>query len=1037
MQRLLFIFLILCSSTLYANVNEEFKAVWVITWNHSSSSDDVETSKARIRTILDNVKKANMNAVLWQVRQGGVAYYNSSYEPWGPYSNGPYPDNYDVFEYAVQEAHSRGLEIHAWFNVFAASHTDPGTPAGDHPEWICRDQSGSAMTSSIALSPGLEAVREYTKNVAMEVVRNYDIDGFHMDYIRWNEYYSSALSQKVDTRTDQEQLLDQVPPPAEIERINQNQGTRYLYDVNHTYSAGVPSGYGSWEEWWRASVTEFVKTLHDSIQAEKPWVRLSPAALGRYRWGPWQGYGSVYQDAALWFNEGYIEQLTPMHYHWTTADGFYDMLTGSGTDNWGAWIQDGIGAGRLYSVGPGSYVLADNYNWNNHESIVNKCRTILWVDGFQFFSYGDWQEYRYWETAAERFFTRKTKIRSLNMVIDDLPIVVPDSPTIATVSQDSFHYEITVTPPATIEANQWFVLYRSEDDSIDVAQDEILEIHFGQTAYTVADTFNGNQDFNGQYTYFATMLDRYWTESPASNTFLTDSIPSFAPQVIETYPLSGDSLNVKENIRIYFSKTMETASFPGRVGIDSGAEIEELNWSDKEKSLTVSVVGNWNYNTGYTLSISDSATDVNGRMLDGNGDGGSSEPFVFYFHTIGEDQSGPRIVYSNLQAPDSTFNVDTKNILTIAFDELIDETTINEDNLILMRGSRATESKYKIFTINDQSVVSVQGNEPFGSYVNYSLELSSSITDTAGNAFGSDVSMPFRTEAYAYDAEKIIDELYPGSGDWWDPEGSGSTTGTIGSNTTFAYVNSNYLPANPTPFKRYSARLRYEWDPEASSYLIREYCKGGDPKLVKFDTSYTVQCYVYGDASGNQFRFSLSENKGGGYPLEVSTWYTVDWLGWRLVEWHLNDPNSVGSWLGDEVLNGTDYKIDSFQLTHPDGSAVKGAIYFTNLRAVKKVPNVTALQERIEVPHTFSLSQNYPNPFNPLTTIRFSVDRAGMTQIVVYNMLGQKVAQPLNTHMPAGAYQLQFDGRQLASGTYIYELRNNHQVLRKKMVLLK
>ena len=118
----------------------------------------------------------------------------------------------------------------------------------------------------------------------------------------------------------------------EADNLLQMQSSRYLYDVEHPYSAGIPAGYASWEEFWLGSVTEFVRTLHDSIQSVKPWVRLSPAALGKYRWGSWQGYGTVYQDAALWYNEGYVDQLTPMHYHWTSGSSFYDMLNG-GTEH--------------------------------------------------------------------------------------------------------------------------------------------------------------------------------------------------------------------------------------------------------------------------------------------------------------------------------------------------------------------------------------------------------------------------------------------------------------------------------------------------------------------------------------------------------------------------------------------------------------------------------------------------------------------------------------------------------------------------------
>ena len=161
----------------------------------------------------------------------------------------------------------------------------------------------------------------------------------------------------------------------EIELLNANMASRFLYDVDHPYNAGVPAGFSAWEEWWRWSVTEFVRTLHDSVQAARPWVRLSAAALGNYNWGGWQGYGSVFQDAALWFNEGYVDQLTPMHYHWTTGAGFYSMLTGTSA-SWGPYLQQGIAAGRLYSIGPPSYILSEDKNQNRHASIVDYVRNV-------------------------------------------------------------------------------------------------------------------------------------------------------------------------------------------------------------------------------------------------------------------------------------------------------------------------------------------------------------------------------------------------------------------------------------------------------------------------------------------------------------------------------------------------------------------------------------------------------------------------------------------------------------------------------------
>jgi len=1013
--------------------NREFRAVWVITWEHSSSSDDVAGSKARIKKILDNVKKANMNAVLWQVRQGGVVYYNSAYEPWGPYANGPYPDGYDPFAFAVEQAHKRGLEIHAWFNVFAASHTDPGTPAGDHPEWVCRDREGNPMQSYRALSPGLQAVRDYTLKLAMEVVRNYDIDGFHMDYIRWNEYSSSAQSKQLAKRAEKIPLLDGMITPEQIEDLKENQSSRYLYDINHPYSAGVPSGYDTWEDWWRDSVTEFVHALHDSIQSVKPWVRLSSAALGKYRWGSWQGYGSVYQDAALWFNEGYIDQLTPMHYHWTTADGFYGMLTGNGSESWGYWIQPGIDAGRLYSVGPGSYVLADNNVWYRHKEIVERCRTIPWVNGFQFFSYGDWQDYRYWQTAARLFFQNKTKVRAAKFLADQ----TPEAPAFTLDKIDSLNYRLTVTPPEGPAKNQRFAIYRSEDDTLNVNNDEIVDIHFGKESYSLTDTFSGIQDFNGRYTYFATMLDRFWNESKISNAFTSDRIPSFAPKVAATYPTVGDSLPVNENVIIYFSKTMYAGSTQNFITVSAPAKISGLGWSDGDKTLSISFSGNLAFNTQYVLTVSDSLTDINGRPLDGNGDGGSSEPFIFTFRTLGEDKVGPKIIFSSFSPRHLNENVDVQAVATVAFNEQLDSGSLSPGNVQLFRKDSLLASAYLLNILGETPILSIQPKEPFGSLLDYTLRLGRSISDTAGNPMSGPGEYDVRTEAKAYDEEKMIDEMRSGTGIWEDPDYSGSTVGTIGSGCTFGYTSSFYLPNANKRYKKHSGQLNYQWDPDTSVFLLREYCSGGTAKTVTFDTSFTLQCYVYGDGSGNQFRFSLYENAGQGYPLEVSKWHTINWLGWKIVEWDLSDPNAVGSWLGDEIMNGSSYHMDSFQLTHPQGAALQGTVYFKNLRVVKKKPYITGLIRIEPQPHTFILDQNYPNPFNSTTQITFTLPEAGKIMLIVYNMLGQKVRILINKVLPAGTFRMRFNGSGLASGMYVYELRTRQKVLRRRMILLK
>lgn len=99
---------------------------------------------------------------------------------------------------------------------------------------------------------------------------------------------------------------------------------------------------------------------------------------------------------------------------------------------------------------------------------------------------------------------------------------------------------------------------------------------------------------------------------------------------------------------------------------------------------------------------------------------------------------------------------------------------------------------------------------------------------------------------------------------------------------------------------------------------------------------------------------------------------------------------------------------------------------------------VTAVQEANSgLPTTYSLSQNFPNPFNPTTEIKFSIANAGAVSLVIYNVLGQKVAELVNGRLQAGTYNMKFDASRLSSGVYFYALKAGSYFSAKKMVLLK
>ena len=106
------------------------------------------------------------------------------------------------------------------------------------------------MTSSRSLSPGLEDVRQYTVDVAMEIVNNYDIDGLHLDYVRWNEYSSGSFNILPPGQIEEIKMIDGMIAEQTLDDIENSRTGRYLYDVEHPYSAGIPYDHSSWEEWW-------------------------------------------------------------------------------------------------------------------------------------------------------------------------------------------------------------------------------------------------------------------------------------------------------------------------------------------------------------------------------------------------------------------------------------------------------------------------------------------------------------------------------------------------------------------------------------------------------------------------------------------------------------------------------------------------------------------------------------------------------------------------------------------------------------------
>lgn len=227
------------------------------------------------------------------MRKVADAYYKSNYELRAANITGP-PD-YDPLAYAIEKAHASGIEVHAWINTFRVwarkeLPTDPMHIVLQHPDWITRTSDGTNKAGDgMFLDPGVPEAQDYTFNVFMDIVSNYDIDGIHFDYVR---YPGSDFGYA----------------PAAVERFNSETGR-----------SGMPaSDDPRWMQWRRDQVTTLVSRIYHAVVALKPRVKVTAATIP---WGDCSAdfcdttpFVAVYQDWRSWMQQGILDANIPMNY---------------------------------------------------------------------------------------------------------------------------------------------------------------------------------------------------------------------------------------------------------------------------------------------------------------------------------------------------------------------------------------------------------------------------------------------------------------------------------------------------------------------------------------------------------------------------------------------------------------------------------------------------------------------------------------------------------------------------------------------------
>lgn len=289
------------------NPKYEVRAVWLTTiggidWPHSyaQSERSAEKQKEELRAILDRLQKANINTILLQTRIRATTIYPSQYEPWDGCLSG-FPGKspgYDALQFAIDECHKRGMEVHAWVVTI---------PVGKWNSYGCRqlrkrfprlikriDQDGY-------MDPEATQTGCYLAEMCREIVQRYDVDGIHLDYIRYPETWKLRISK------------DQA----------------------------------------RGNITRIVEKIHQAVKKEKPWVKMSCSPIGkfddlsRYWSHGWNAYTKVAQDAQAWLKDGLMDELFPMMYF--RGDQFFPFAIDWKEHSYGKIIAPGLG---IYFLDP-------------------------------------------------------------------------------------------------------------------------------------------------------------------------------------------------------------------------------------------------------------------------------------------------------------------------------------------------------------------------------------------------------------------------------------------------------------------------------------------------------------------------------------------------------------------------------------------------------------------------------------------------------------------------------------------------------------
>jgi len=474
----------------------EFRGVWIATvvnidWPTSTKFTS-DKQKQELIDILNSHQETGINAVMLQVRPAADAFYAKSREPWSKYltgkqGQGPTPA-YDPLEFAITEAHKRGMELHAWFNPYRA--TFDGNFGALSPQHITKVKPDWFFTYGgiKTFNPGLPEVREYIVQVILDVVDNYDIDGVHMD-----DYF--------------------YPYPIAGQKINDDETFRKY-----------GQGYDNIKDWRRHNVDLLIKMIGDSVHAHNPDIKFGISHFGIWDNKAQNDEGSEtsggssfyenYADSREWIKQGWVDYINPQLY-WpigNRAADFEKLLD---------WWSDNTYGRHLY-IGQAAYRINERKTvaFKNPKQLpdqINMMRANPRVQGSVYFSSNSLTSnpLGFTDSLRENYY----KYPALPPVMLWRDSIAPNVPREFTAKALQGHVQLRWMAPTLARDEQpvyGYVIYRFTDgEKINIDDPKsILHIQYNNGL-----GFEDTTVLKGKtYMYVITALDRLKNESDRSPT---------------------------------------------------------------------------------------------------------------------------------------------------------------------------------------------------------------------------------------------------------------------------------------------------------------------------------------------------------------------------------------------------------------------------------------------------------------------------------------------------------------------------------------